>query len=106
MTWKPLQVGLVLLASACARQPGTVRVFQDCNGAGYCVDIAYRDTAAVKLAGADSEWPIYGRTSYGDRHSPLRQITPDNVSRLEVAWRFHTGEGAPAFKARAPTALE
>jgi quinoprotein glucose dehydrogenase len=49
---------------------------------------------------------VYGRTSYGDRHSPLRQIDTTNVSKLEVAWRFHTGEGAPQFKTRAPTALE
>jgi len=55
---------------------------------------------------SDSDWPSYGRTPYGDRHSPLTQITPNNVSKLEVAWRFHTGEGAPEFKTRAPTALE
>jgi len=54
----------------------------------------------------DSEWPWYGRTPYGDRHSPLRQINTGNVSQLQVAWRFHTGEGAPEFKAGAPTALE
>jgi quinoprotein glucose dehydrogenase len=58
------------------------------------------------LSVTDSDWPSYGRTPYGDRHSPLRQITTDNVSTLEVAWRFHTGEGAPEFKTRAPTALE
>src|SRR6266404_4193191 len=55
---------------------------------------------------SDSEWPSYGRTPYADRHSPLRQIDTSNVSKLEVAWRFHTGEGAPAFSTRAPTALE
>ena len=54
----------------------------------------------------DADWAWYGRTPYGDRHSPLRQITTENVSKLEVAWRFHTGEGAAAFKTRAPTALE
>ena len=52
------------------------------------------------------EWPSYGRTPYGDRHSPLQQINTGNVSQLQVAWRFHTGEGAPQFKAGAPTALE
>src|SRR2546423_3018907 len=57
-------------------------------------------------SGGDSDWASYGRTPYGDRHSPLRQITTANVSTLEVAWRFHTGEGAPEFKTRAPTALE
>ena len=75
-------LGLAFLASACAHQRGTVRIT------------------------ADSDWPSYGRTPYGDRHSPLQQITPENVSTLEVAWRFHSGEGAPAFKTRAPTALE
>ncbi len=64
-------------------------------------------TAAPTLqVGADAEWPWYGQTPYGDRHSPLQQINTANVSRLQVAWRFHTGEGAPQFKAGAPTALE
>jgi quinoprotein glucose dehydrogenase len=61
---------------------------------------------ARQLGMPDSEWPWYGRTPYGDRHSPLRQIDTANVSRLEVAWRFHTGEGAPEFSTRRPTALE
>lgn len=54
----------------------------------------------------DGDWPSYGRTPYGDRHSPLRQITPENVGTLEVAWRFHTGEGASEFKTSEATALE
>ncbi|MDQ6690718.1 MAG: PQQ-binding-like beta-propeller repeat protein, partial [Gemmatimonadota bacterium] len=54
----------------------------------------------------DSDWAWYGRTPYGDRHSPLKQIDTGNVSRLTVAWRFHTGEAAPQFKTSAPTALE
>jgi quinoprotein glucose dehydrogenase len=55
---------------------------------------------------ADTEWPSYGRTPAGDRHSPLTQIDTSNVSKLRVAWRFHTGEGAAEFKTKAPTALE
>jgi quinoprotein glucose dehydrogenase len=58
------------------------------------------------VADSEGDWPSYGRTPYGDRHSPLRQITRENVGKLEVAWRFHTGEAAPEFKTRAPTALE
>jgi quinoprotein glucose dehydrogenase len=38
------------------------------------------------------DWPAYGRTHLGDRHSPLDQITPENVGRLAVAWRYSTGE--------------
>src|SRR5690606_28056757 len=31
------------------------------------------------------EWHQYGRTPFGQRYSPLDQITPDNVSSLRVA---------------------
>lgn len=46
--------------------------------------------AQVPTEGGD--WTAYGRTALGDRHSPLTQITPENVAGLEVAWRFNTGE--------------
>ncbi len=29
---------------------------------------------------------------YGQRYSPLAQITPANVGQLQVAWEFHTGD--------------
>ncbi|WP_353641450.1 membrane-bound PQQ-dependent dehydrogenase, glucose/quinate/shikimate family [Mesorhizobium sp. WSM2239] len=38
------------------------------------------------------QWAAYGRTYYGQRYSPLNQITPENISRLEVAWTYETGE--------------
>ncbi|WP_046861834.1 glucose/quinate/shikimate family membrane-bound PQQ-dependent dehydrogenase [Microvirga massiliensis] len=38
------------------------------------------------------EWHAYGRTNYGQRYSPLDQITPQNVSRLQVAWTYHAGD--------------
>jgi len=38
------------------------------------------------------EWHAYGRTGYGQRYSPLDQITPANVSALEVAWQYRTGD--------------
>ena len=41
---------------------------------------------------AQTDWPAYGHDSGGQRYSPLRQITPENVARLERAWTFHTGE--------------
>lgn len=41
---------------------------------------------------APSEWPAYGRTQEGTRYSPLRQITPENVKNLRVAWTFRTGD--------------
>jgi quinoprotein glucose dehydrogenase len=83
MIRKLISVAVMVLATACAR-PVVVPPPQS----------------------SDGDWPTYGRTPHGDRHSPLRQVTPENVAGLEVAWRFHTGEAAPQFKTRAPTALE
>ncbi|MHA6193391.1 glucose/quinate/shikimate family membrane-bound PQQ-dependent dehydrogenase [Pseudomonas wadenswilerensis] len=40
----------------------------------------------------DGDWQAYGRTEYGDRYSPLRQITPTNIYQLEEAWRIRTGD--------------
>ncbi|RBM05302.1 glucose/quinate/shikimate family membrane-bound PQQ-dependent dehydrogenase [Novacetimonas cocois] len=40
----------------------------------------------------DEDWQAYGRTEFGDRFSPLKQITPANVSKLKVAWTFRTGD--------------
>ena len=40
----------------------------------------------------DADWRAYGRTQFGRRYSPLKQITPANVKDLEVAWTFRTGD--------------
>ncbi|MEO6528761.1 MAG: pyrroloquinoline quinone-dependent dehydrogenase [Gemmatimonadaceae bacterium] len=60
--------------------------------------------AAVRDVAAD--WPAYGRDPLGSRHSPLRQIDTSNVTRLAVAWTYHTGELAPAVQTRRPRSLE
>ncbi|KJH82982.1 glucose/quinate/shikimate family membrane-bound PQQ-dependent dehydrogenase [Stutzerimonas stutzeri] len=41
---------------------------------------------------ADGEWHAYGRTQHGTRYSPLAQLTPSNVDRLEKIWEFNTGD--------------
>ena len=49
---------------------------------------------AVDLGPAvkDGEWTAYGRNDFGQRFSPLTQITPQNVSGLKVAWQIQTGD--------------
>jgi quinoprotein glucose dehydrogenase len=39
---------------------------------------------------ATGEWPTYGGDLASSRYSPLDQITPENFSSLEVAWRAST----------------
>lgn len=50
--------------------------------------------AAPALGGnvPDGDWHQYGRTPYGQRYSPLTQITADNVGNLREAWRYQTGD--------------
>jgi quinoprotein glucose dehydrogenase len=95
VTEKP-STGLLWLASALS-----VIVL----GIGLCSD--YHDingslaTAVAGAAGAvspnddkqpDEDWRDYGRTQFGQRYSPLTQITPANVKNLKVAWTFRTGD--------------
>ena len=42
---------------------------------------------------ADS-WPGYHGDYSGRRHSPLAQITPENVKNLSLAWAFQTNQAA------------
>jgi quinoprotein glucose dehydrogenase len=44
------------------------------------------------LAVAQTDWPTYGHDPGGQRFSPLTQITPANVGKLERAWTFHSGK--------------
>jgi quinoprotein glucose dehydrogenase len=39
-----------------------------------------------------NDWPLYGGTARGDRFSPAAQITPQNASKLEIAWTYRTGD--------------
>jgi quinoprotein glucose dehydrogenase len=38
------------------------------------------------------DWPFYGHDAGGMRYSPLAQINRTNVSKLTIAWVFHTGD--------------
>ena len=42
-------------------------------------------------SGYASDWLYYGGTQGGTHHSPLKQITRDNVGDLELAWSYRTG---------------
>ena len=50
------------------------------------------DTTNTAPTMPDGDWQAYGRTEFGDRYSPLKQITPDNVGQLQEAWRIRTGD--------------
>ena len=58
-----------------------------------CALVARRGSipAALLKPPADS-WPTYHGDYSGRRHSRLKQITPDNVHQLTLAWAFQTGQ--------------
>ena len=59
---------------------------------------------------AAKEWPTYGHDSGGQRFSPLTELTPENVGRLQIAWTYHMrpagftggGGGFPTMEGRGP----
>jgi quinoprotein glucose dehydrogenase len=59
-----------------------------------------RVQSSVQPATADGEWRAYGRDALGSRWSPLAEINRENVTRLQPAWTYHTGETSPELAPR------
>ena len=57
--------------------------------------VAWNGTLAGQSGAPRGEWPTYGGDLASTRYSPLDQITADNFSKLEVAWRFKTDALGP-----------
>src|SRR5438046_10626024 len=54
----------------------------------------------------EPHWAAYGHDAGGSRYLPAVDINRDNVTRLEVAWTYRTGETDPRFRTRRETAFE
>jgi len=60
----------------------------------------YQAKASESLSStAHSGWPVYGATGGGTHFSGANQITPDNVSQLEVVWHHRSGDFREAREA-------
>ncbi|WP_304815250.1 membrane-bound PQQ-dependent dehydrogenase, glucose/quinate/shikimate family [Falsiroseomonas sp.] len=84
-------LSLALLAALVTAPLAMLRDPHDITGALPGPRIAIAPDAAQDAV-PDGEWRAYGRTGFGQRFSPLEQITPANVARLEVAWQYRTGD--------------
>jgi len=86
--WPVLAASLLLAAVALA---GIPRHLHEIHGT-----LPTTAVAATPRLGDDApppgEWRAYGRSDYGQRYSPLAQITPANVGRLQLAWQMRTGD--------------
>src|SRR6476661_10758847 len=47
--------------------------------------------SAVDGPAVDGNWPYHDHDAGGTRFSPLKQITPANAGKLQLAWTFDTG---------------
>ncbi len=86
MTWAlalPVIVSIGIAGYSMTQDPYDV--------AGTLSDTA-QSNAAFGGTVPDGEWHQYGRTPFGQRFSPLADITPENVGKLEVAWQYRTGD--------------
>lgn len=56
----------------------------------FCFALARSDASGQ--ASGRTEWPTYGNDPGGTRYSLLTQVNRDNVSKIKVAWVYHTGD--------------
>src|SRR5688572_10993208 len=53
------------------------------------------DRAPAAAAPATVDWAAHGADAAHTQSSPLTQISPRNVGRLQVAWTYRTGDARP-----------
>ena len=77
-------------------------LFGTCLGAAavFATGSTYANEELIKLSQDAKQWVMPAGNYANTRHSTLKQITADNVGKLQVAWTFSTGvlrghEGAP-----------
>lgn len=66
----------------------------------------FAQSTAKTASSETSEWPNYGNDPGGMRYSPLAQINSENVTKLEVAWTFHTGDISEGDRGRRRSGFE
>ncbi|WLI91612.1 membrane-bound PQQ-dependent dehydrogenase, glucose/quinate/shikimate family [Massilia sp. R2A-15] len=82
----------VLAACVVAGGVALTRDPYDIAGALPAAPAVARQNDAAAQAVPPGEWRAYGRTAYGQRYSPLADITPANVGALREAWRYRSGD--------------
>ncbi|HLJ15571.1 MAG TPA: pyrroloquinoline quinone-dependent dehydrogenase [Bryobacteraceae bacterium] len=70
------------------------------------ITVLWLARAVPGQAPPDSGWPNYGNDPAGTRYSAARQIDRTNISRLQLAWTYHTGATQRETKAHRKAAFE
>jgi quinoprotein glucose dehydrogenase len=84
-------VGIVVLSAVTGLAWGTARELQPASPpASVATPAVFRDPGPGSI-----DWPAVSNDPGGMRYSPLKAINRDTVSRLEIAWTYHTGDADP-----------
>lgn len=67
---------------------------------------AHPAAAEDSFGGSAGSWLFYGGDAGGSRYSRLRQIDKSNVTKLEMAWEYHTGDVSDGSGGRPKSAFE
>ncbi|MFO7552192.1 MAG: pyrroloquinoline quinone-dependent dehydrogenase [Haliea sp.] len=60
----------------------------------------------IDHSGPIADWPAIGAAAAAQRFTPLTQVTPKNVDRLEVAWTYRTGDVSSGTETHGATAFQ
>ncbi|MEO6994518.1 MAG: c-type cytochrome, partial [Lacunisphaera sp.] len=65
------------------------------NRAWWCLSALLLSSPLPSHAAAGRDWPVYLGDKSASHYSTLAEITPENVSQLQVAWTWHGGDARP-----------
>ena len=71
-----------------------------------CLVALSSSLAPAIVAAQEIGWEANGRDIQGTRYLPAREITRENVHRLEPAWTYRTGEADAVFATEKETSFE
>ena len=92
MTTRARLVGGILVGAVCATLRGTAQQPPPVPDPVPKILQQYKPVVASDLLSpGPGDWPMFRRTYDGWGYSPLEQITPANVTRLQPAWVLSTG---------------
>jgi quinoprotein glucose dehydrogenase len=90
----PAPLGTAVLGAAVVLAGGAALGSQFTNPGEISGELGRESASTTSAAPSmpEGDWQAYGRSEFGDRYSPLKQITPANVGKLQEAWRIRTGD--------------
>lgn len=74
------------------QQSGTTHTTSEASSAHEGEKVATAAGVASPLVPEKATWDSFHGQLNAQKYSPLKQITADNVSKLEKVWEFHTGD--------------